>query len=62
MLTIRKLAALLVLSACFDAFAFAQGGATGAIVGVVQDSSGAVIPNAKVTVTSEATGSLPRTE
>jgi hypothetical protein len=48
----RKLAALLLL---FGSLAFAQGGATGAIGGVVKDASGAVIANAKVSVTSEAT-------
>jgi hypothetical protein len=56
----RKLAALLLLSLCFGALAFAQGGATGAIAGVVQDASGAVIANAKVSVTSEATGEVLR--
>jgi hypothetical protein len=44
----------------FASSAFAQGGATGAIGGVVQDASGAVIANAKVTVTSEATGEVLR--
>jgi len=39
---------------------FAQGGATGAIGGVVQDASGAVIANAKVSVKSEATGEVLR--
>ena len=55
-----KLAVLLSLSLCFGSLAFAQGGATGAISGVVQDSSGAVIANAKVSVTSEATGEVLR--
>jgi hypothetical protein len=39
---------------------FAQGGATGAIAGVVQDASGAVVANAKVSVRSEATGEVLR--
>jgi hypothetical protein len=39
---------------------FAQGGATGAIGGVVQDASGAVIANAKVSIKSEATGEVLR--
>lgn len=34
---------------------FAQGGATGTILGTVTDSSGAIIANAKVTVTNTAT-------
>ncbi len=40
--------------------ALAQGGATGAIEGVVQDASGAVIANAKVSVKNEATGEVLR--
>jgi hypothetical protein len=55
-----KLAVLLLLSLCFGSLAFAQGGATGAIGGVVQDASGAVIANAKVSVKSEATGEVLR--
>ena len=39
---------------------FAQGGATGAIGGVAQDASGAVIANAKVIIKSEATGEVLR--
>ena len=39
---------------------FAQGGATGAISGVVQDPTGAVIANAKVSIKSEATGEVLR--
>jgi hypothetical protein len=35
---------------------FAQAGATGTILGTVTDSSGAVLPNIKVTVTNVATG------
>jgi hypothetical protein len=57
---IRELAVLLLLSWCLGSLAFAQGGATGAIGGVVQDASGAVIANAKVSVTSQATGEVLR--
>src|SRR6266853_376696 len=39
---------------------WAQGGATGAISGVVEDASEAVIPGAKVTVKNEATGEVVR--
>ncbi len=56
----RKFAGLLVMLLCLGTFALAQGGATGAISGVVQDASGAVIANAKVMVTSEATGEVLR--
>jgi hypothetical protein len=41
--------------------AIAQGGATGAITGVVQDSSGAFIANAEVRITNQGTKVLERT-
>jgi len=56
----QRLAMALLLSLCFGSLAFAQGGATGAVGGVVQDASGAVIANARVSVTSEATGEVLR--
>src|SRR5262249_24257829 len=40
--------------------AFAQGGATGAITGTVQDSSGAVVPNDDVRIVNQDTGALAR--
>ena len=40
---------------------FAQAGATGTILGTVTDSSGAIIPNVKVTVTNTATNISFRT-
>ena len=40
---------------------FAQAGATGAILGTVTDTTGAVIPGARVTVTNTATGVAFRT-
>ena len=40
----------------------AQGGATGTILGVVMDSTGAVVANADVTVTNVATGVAKTTQ
>src|SRR5271157_1313100 len=60
MTMMRSFAVLMLLVLCLGALVFAQGGATGAISGVVQDASGAVIANAKVSVTSEATGEVLR--
>ena len=52
--------ALVVAVLCLGTLAVAQGGATGAITGTVQDASGAVISAAKVNVISEATGQVLR--
>jgi len=40
---------------------YAQAGATGTILGTVTDSTGAIVPNAKVTVTNTATNTEFRT-
>src|SRR5215470_14650227 len=40
--------------------AFAQGGATGAISGTVQDATGAVIANADVRIINQDTGTVAR--
>jgi len=61
MRTPGKLALLLLAALFVPASTFAQGGATGALSGVVQDVSGAVIAGAKVSVQSEATGEVVRT-
>ena len=45
----------------FGVQAFAQGGATGAINGTVQDPSGALVANAEVRVTNHDTNVLERT-
>jgi hypothetical protein len=50
----------LILVPCLARGAWAQGGATGAIGGTVQDASAAVIQNAKVNIQSEGTGEVVR--
>jgi hypothetical protein len=60
MSSFRKMMASTLFLAVFSGMMFAQGGATGAIGGAVQDASGAVIANAKVSVKSEATGEVLR--
>ena len=42
--------------------AFGQAGATGTILGTITDSTGAVLPNVKVTVTNTATNVAFQTE
>jgi hypothetical protein len=60
MFSIRKSMTLGVFIACFSGLVFAQGGATGAITGTVQDASGAVLSGAKVDIVREATGQVDR--
>jgi hypothetical protein len=57
---LRKVMASSLFMTVFAGTMFAQGGATGAIGGVVQDASGAIIANAKVSVRNEATGEFLR--
>jgi Carboxypeptidase regulatory-like domain len=54
MLRNRMLAILVIISSAAGA-SWAQGGATGAISGTVQDASGAVIQNAKVSIQNQST-------
>jgi carboxypeptidase family protein len=60
MLSIKRWLAVAICTYCLSLGALAQGGATGAITGTVQDASGSVITGAKVSVTSEATGQTVR--
>ena len=60
MFSIRLSVAVGVFIACFSGLALAQGGATGAITGTVQDTLGAVLSGAKVDIVSEATGQAER--
>ena len=50
----------LVVMAGLSGFMFAQGGATGAIAGTVQDATGSAVPGATIKVISEATGQVVR--
>src|SRR6201982_3937069 len=51
---------LACLVVCLLGRAFAQGGATGAITGTVQDQSGAVVANADVHIINQDTGTVTR--
>jgi hypothetical protein len=55
-----KAVVFVLLLASAVGLAFAQGGATGAISGTVQDASGAVVPKAKVEIINEATPEVVR--
>jgi len=56
----RSLIAILFLGLLSLGYAFGQGGATGAISGVVLDPSGAVVANADVRIVNQETGLLVR--
>src|SRR5580700_3641886 len=58
---IQRLIRISFTALALIAQAIAQGGATGAVTGVVQDSSGAFIANAEVRITNQATKVLERT-
>src|SRR5579864_6602702 len=51
---------LAIFIVCLLGQAFAQGGATGAITGTVQDQSGAVVANADVRIINQDTGTVTR--
>ena len=55
-----KLMVVSVIALALTAAAFAQGGATGAIAGTVEDPSGAVVANAQVRITEQDTNVLQR--
>src|ERR1700691_4689252 len=58
--TYRFLAGMLFLFLSLNGRAFAQGGATGAISGVVQDSSGGTIADAEVQIIDAKTDQITR--
>ena len=51
----NRVVGIVVFALCLAGIAWAQGGATGAISGTVQDASGAAVAGAKVDVISDAT-------
>ncbi len=55
-----KFMVISVVALALTAAAFAQGGATGAITGTVQDPSGAVVANAQLRITDQDTNVLQR--
>ena len=55
-----RLAILSVMALGLSAQSWAQGGATGAITGTVQDPSGAYVANAEVRITNQDTGVMER--
>jgi uncharacterized surface anchored protein len=50
-----------IISICCCAPAFAQGGATGALAGIVEDASGAAVPGAQLGIIEQVSGSRIRT-
>jgi len=52
---VARIGVLLLILLAFGRTLFAQAGATGTILGTVTDSSGALVANAKITVTNTAT-------
>ena len=61
-MTPRKLSFLCLLVFLTAGPLFGQAGASGTILGTITDSSGAVLPNAKVTITNTATNVNYNTE
>ncbi|PYX52972.1 MAG: hypothetical protein DMG73_21345, partial [Acidobacteria bacterium] len=59
--SVNKFLCCALLAISLVGMSFAQGGATGAITGTVQDSSGAVVANAEVRIVNQDTGALTRT-
>jgi hypothetical protein len=52
---------VVALAFLMSGFIYGQGGATGAIAGAVQDTTGAAVPGASIKIISEATGQVVRT-
>ena len=61
-MSLRRICLFCVLAVVTGHMAFGQTGATGTILGTISDSTGAVLPNVKVTVTNTATNVSFNTE
>jgi hypothetical protein len=61
-MSLRMVCLFCVFAVATVNMAFGQTGATGTILGTVTDSTGAVLPNFKVTVTNTATNAAFNTE
>src|SRR5947209_3215574 len=59
--SVNKFLCCALLAISLVGMTFAQGGATGAITGTVQDSSGAAVANAEIRIVNKDTGALTRT-
>jgi hypothetical protein len=61
-MSLRRVCLFCVFAVATVNMAFGQAGATGTILGTITDSSGALLPNVKVTVTNTATNATTNTE
>ena len=61
-MSFRRISLFFILAFATVNMAFGQVGATGSILGTITDSTGAVLPNVKVTVTNTATNAAFQTE
>src|ERR1700739_699158 len=61
-MSLRRICLFYVLAAAAVNMAFGQVGATGTILGTIMDSTGAILPNVKVTVTNTATDDAIQTQ
>src|SRR5258708_14323718 len=61
-MSFKRISCFFVLAVVAVNMAFGQVGATGSILGTITDSTGAVLPNVKVTVTNTATNKAFQTE
>src|ERR1700733_116534 len=61
-MSFRRFCLFCVFAVATVNMAFGQAGATGTVLGTVTDTSGAILPNVKITVTNTATNATVNTE